>query len=147
MDFLKEDTYSLILYRTQNLEALGSLVLPHMCLSLIPSLSSVKIPTLAYSQILLFASSQTVSISNFIIRMKWYISHVLAGLLNMLGRADWRTCELSKEEEIKMVEELKKLLKILIRLNELGHKSCAWCSYTWSFICDATLMVLSLGSH
>lgn len=43
MDFLKEDTYSLILYRTQNLEALGSLVLPHMCHSLIPSLSSVKI--------------------------------------------------------------------------------------------------------
>lgn len=29
----------------------------------------------------------------------------------MLERADWKTCELSKEEEIKMVEELKKLFE------------------------------------
>ncbi|KAJ9167959.1 hypothetical protein P3X46_019546 [Hevea brasiliensis] len=33
---------------------------------------------------------------------------VLAGLLNVPERADWRTCELSKEDETKMVEEFKK---------------------------------------
>ncbi|KAJ9547892.1 hypothetical protein OSB04_020435 [Centaurea solstitialis] len=32
---------------------------------------------------------------------------VLAGLLNMADRADWRNCKLSKEEEIKMVEKFK----------------------------------------
>nr|XP_043616736.1 zinc finger CCCH domain-containing protein 64 [Erigeron canadensis] len=32
---------------------------------------------------------------------------VLAGLLNMADRADWRNCKLSKEEEIKMVERFK----------------------------------------
>ncbi|KDP33838.1 hypothetical protein JCGZ_07409 [Jatropha curcas] len=33
---------------------------------------------------------------------------VLAGLLNKPERADWRACTLSKEEEMKMVEEFKK---------------------------------------
>ncbi|OVA04008.1 zinc finger protein [Macleaya cordata] len=33
---------------------------------------------------------------------------VLAGLLNMADRADWRTCKLSKEDETKMVEVFKK---------------------------------------
>ncbi|CAK9140534.1 unnamed protein product [Ilex paraguariensis] len=32
---------------------------------------------------------------------------VLAGLLNMADRADWRNCKLSKEEEIKMAESFK----------------------------------------
>ncbi|KAK2987540.1 hypothetical protein RJ640_021594 [Escallonia rubra] len=32
---------------------------------------------------------------------------VLAGLLNMADRADWRNCKLSKEEEIKMAERFK----------------------------------------
>ncbi|KAM0026666.1 putative transcription factor C3H family [Helianthus debilis subsp. tardiflorus] len=32
---------------------------------------------------------------------------VLAGLLNMADRADWRNCKLDKEEEIKMVERFK----------------------------------------
>lgn len=32
---------------------------------------------------------------------------VLAGLLNMADRADWRNCKLSKDEEIKMVENFK----------------------------------------
>ncbi|XP_071698443.1 zinc finger CCCH domain-containing protein 64 [Rutidosis leptorrhynchoides] len=32
---------------------------------------------------------------------------VLAGLLNMADRADWRNCKLSKDEEIKMVERFK----------------------------------------
>lgn len=33
---------------------------------------------------------------------------VLAGLLNMADRADWRNCQLSKDEEIKVVESFKK---------------------------------------
>ncbi|GAV77689.1 CwfJ_C_2 domain-containing protein/CwfJ_C_1 domain-containing protein [Cephalotus follicularis] len=33
---------------------------------------------------------------------------VLAGLLNMADRADWRNCKLSKEEETKMAENFKK---------------------------------------
>jgi len=32
---------------------------------------------------------------------------VLAGLLSMADRADWRNCKLSKEEEIKMVDDFK----------------------------------------
>ncbi|KAL7589477.1 hypothetical protein Lser_V15G38867 [Lactuca serriola] len=32
---------------------------------------------------------------------------VLAGLLNMADRADWRNCKLSKDEELKMVERFK----------------------------------------
>ncbi|PKU68284.1 zinc finger CCCH domain-containing protein 59 isoform X1 [Dendrobium catenatum] len=33
---------------------------------------------------------------------------VLAGLLNMADRADWRNCKLSKEDELQMVEKFKK---------------------------------------
>nr|DAD44422.1 TPA_asm: hypothetical protein HUJ06_002652 [Nelumbo nucifera] len=33
---------------------------------------------------------------------------VLAGLLNLTDRADWRSCKLSKEDEIKMAEGFKK---------------------------------------
>ncbi|GAA0176153.1 hypothetical protein LIER_29198 [Lithospermum erythrorhizon] len=33
---------------------------------------------------------------------------VLAGLLNMADKADWRNCQLSKDEEIKVVESFKK---------------------------------------
>ncbi|WCJ42686.1 CwfJ-like family protein / zinc finger (CCCH-type) family protein [Euphorbia peplus] len=36
---------------------------------------------------------------------------VLAGLLNMPERADWRTCDLNKEEETRVVEKLKKLFE------------------------------------
>lgn len=32
---------------------------------------------------------------------------VLAGLLNMADRADWRSCTYSKEEETKMAEDFK----------------------------------------
>lgn len=39
----------------------------------------------------------------------WNISHlqVLAGLLNMADRADWKNCKLSKEDERQMVERFK----------------------------------------
>lgn len=33
---------------------------------------------------------------------------VLAGLLNMADKADWRNCMVGKEEEIKMAEDFKK---------------------------------------
>lgn len=33
---------------------------------------------------------------------------VLAGLLNIADKADWRSCTFSKEEETKMVESFKK---------------------------------------
>ncbi|XP_065850953.1 zinc finger CCCH domain-containing protein 64 [Euphorbia lathyris] len=36
---------------------------------------------------------------------------VLAGLLNMPERADWRSCNLNKEEETRVVEKLKKLFE------------------------------------
>lgn len=36
---------------------------------------------------------------------------VLAGLLNMADRADWRNCTVGKEEEMKMVEDLKERFK------------------------------------
>jgi hypothetical protein len=32
---------------------------------------------------------------------------VLAGLLSMADRADWRNCKVSKEEEIQMVDDFK----------------------------------------
>lgn len=32
---------------------------------------------------------------------------VLAGLLNMADRADWRSCTYTKEEETKMAEDFK----------------------------------------
>ncbi|URE35276.1 zinc finger CCCH domain-containing protein [Musa troglodytarum] len=32
---------------------------------------------------------------------------VMAGLLNMADRADWRNCKVSKEDELQMVEEFK----------------------------------------
>lgn len=32
---------------------------------------------------------------------------VLAGLLSMADRADWRNCKLTKEEEIQMVDDFK----------------------------------------
>lgn len=32
---------------------------------------------------------------------------VLAGMLNMADRADWRNCQLNQEEESEMVESLK----------------------------------------
>lgn len=31
----------------------------------------------------------------------------MAGLLNIAEKADWRKCELSKEEEIKLAEDFK----------------------------------------
>lgn len=37
----------------------------------------------------------------------WYMSQVLAGLLNVADRADWRNCSQSKEEETKMAEDFK----------------------------------------
>lgn len=37
----------------------------------------------------------------------WYMLQVLAGLLNMADRADWRNCSQSKEEETKMAEDFK----------------------------------------
>ncbi|KAI3752752.1 hypothetical protein L2E82_24789 [Cichorium intybus] len=37
----------------------------------------------------------------------YYYYFVLAGLLNMADRADWRNCKLSEDEEIKMVERFK----------------------------------------
>lgn len=33
---------------------------------------------------------------------------VVAGLLNVADKADWRNCALSKEEEIKLAEEFKR---------------------------------------
>lgn len=36
----------------------------------------------------------------------WF-PQVLAGLLSMADRADWRSCKLSKEEEIQMVDDFK----------------------------------------
>lgn len=33
---------------------------------------------------------------------------VLAGLLNIADKADWRNCMLGREEETKMVEDFKK---------------------------------------
>lgn len=39
--------------------------------------------------------------------MFWFLQ-VLAGLLNMAEKADWRTCNLKKEEEMEVVEKLKK---------------------------------------
>lgn len=35
------------------------------------------------------------------------VLQVMAGLLNMADRADWRNCKLSKEDELQMVEEFK----------------------------------------
>jgi len=36
-----------------------------------------------------------------------HVQQVLAGLLSMADRADWRNCKLSKEEEIQMVDDFK----------------------------------------
>lgn len=35
------------------------------------------------------------------------VPQVLAGLLNIADRADWRNCKVSKEEETKMAERFK----------------------------------------
>lgn len=49
----------------------------------------------------------TCAILQLQLSLSLYFRQVLAGLLSMADRADWRNCKLSKEEEVKMVDDFK----------------------------------------